>query len=244
MNDKIAIVCPTFNRRKFLPYLIYQFAYQTYPKHLLTLIILDDSEKSNIDLFNTINDLELRSRIIYLYMKDKKPIGAKRNILNSIAKSICSDYIICFDDDDYYPPSKVTNDIMLLKKSNRLIGGNATILIYYPHLDKVYMYGLKQNYYMKLFYDGLASNGTLVYDIKYLENNSYNDLDAYAEERKFLNNYRIKICRFNINSYILISHSSNTVEKLQFIEKGILLENNLSDYINDKFLLNFYINLK
>jgi hypothetical protein len=227
-----------------LPYLIYQFAYQTYPKHLLTLIILDDSDKSNIDLFNTINNLELRSRIIYLHMKEKKKIGAKRNILNSIAKSICSEYIICFDDDDYYPPSKVTNDIIFLKKSNKLIGGNATILIYYPHLNKIYTFGIKYNYYMKLFYDGLASNGTLAYNIKYLENNSYNDSDAYAEEKKFLNNYKIKLCRFDIYSYILISHSSNTVEKLQFIEKGTLLDKKLSDYINDKFLLNFYINLK
>jgi glycosyltransferase involved in cell wall biosynthesis len=94
MTDRIVIVCPTFNRRKFLPYLIYQFAYQTYNKNYLTLIILDDSETSNQDLFNTINDLELRSRIIYIHTTNKKTIGTKRNILNSIAKSLNPDYII------------------------------------------------------------------------------------------------------------------------------------------------------
>jgi hypothetical protein len=244
MNDKIVIVCPTFNRRKFLPYLIYQFAYQTYPKHLLTLIILDDSDISNQDIFNTINDIDLRQRIIYIYTKQRQPIGAKRNILNFIAKSIKPEYIICFDDDDYYPPTKVTNDIIILKNSNRLIGGLSTIFIYYPHLNQIYTYGIKKTYYTKLYYDGIATNGTLVYNIKYLDNNSYNNLDKYAEEKTFLSNYKIKICRFNINSYILISHSANTVEKLQFLKKGILLEKSLSNFINDTFLLNFYINLK
>ena len=244
MNDKIIIVCPTFNRRKFLPYLIYQFAYQTYPKHLLTLIILDDSYISNIDLFDTINDLDLRSRIIYIHTKTRYTIGAKRNILNSIAKTIHPDYIFCFDDDDYYPPNKVINNIEILKNSNKLIGGIPTILIYYPHLNQIYMFGIKNTYFNKLFYDGTASNGTLVYNIKYLDNHVYNDLDTYAEEKTFLDNYRVKLCRFDINSYILISHSSNTVEKLQFLKKGILLEKSLNDYINDKFLLNFYINLK
>ena len=244
MTDKIAIVCPTYNRRKFLPYLIYQFSYQTYPKHLLTLIILDDSEKSNIDLLNTINDIDMRSRIIYLHMKNKKKIGEKRNIVNSIAKNILSDYIICFDDDDYYPPTKVVNDIRVLKNSKKLIGGNSTILIYYPHLDKLYIFGLKNNYTIKLFYNGLASNGTLIYNVKYLENNSYNNSDAYAEEKKFLNNYKINLCRLDINSYILISHNSNTIEKLQFIKTGIILNKKLTDYISDKFLFNFYINLK
>lgn len=244
MTDRIVIVCPTFNRRKFLPYLIYQFAYQTYSKNHLTLIILDDSETSNQDLFNTINDLELRSRIIYIHTIQKQTIGTKRNILNSIAKSMQPDYIICFDDDDYYPPSKVANNIIVLKNSKKLIGGLSTILIYYPHLDQIYMYGIKNTYYTKLYYNGLASNGTLVYNIKYLDNHTYNNIDTYAEEKTFLANYRVNMCKFNINSYILISHSTNTVEKLQFIKKGILLEKLLSDFIQDKFLLDFYINLK
>ena len=244
MTDIITIICPTYNRRKFLPNLIYQFNYQTYPKELLYMYILDDSEISNIDLFNTINDLELRSRIIYIHDKQKRTIGSKRNILNSIVKNIGTDYVVCFDDDDYYPPTKITNDILLLKSSNRLIGGISTILIYYPHLNRLYKFGMKYNYITRNYYQGHASNGTLIYNIKYLDNNSYNDLDIVAEEKNFLNNYRGKICKFNINSYILISHNTNTVDKLQFIERGILLNNKLADIINDLFLLNFYINLK
>jgi len=244
MTDKISIICPTYNRRKFLPYLIYQFKYQTYPKKFLYMYILDDSDISNIDLFNTINDQDLRSRIIYIHDKNKRTIGAKRNILNSIVKNIGTDYVVCFDDDDYYPPTKISNDIPHLKNSNRLIGGISTVLIYYPHLNQIYKFGMKYNYITRKYYDGHASNGTFMYDVKYIDYNSYNDLDKYAEEKHFLRNYEIKLCRFSIDSYILISHNTNTVEKLQFIKRGILLNNKLNDFINDLFLLNFYINLK
>jgi hypothetical protein len=244
MSDKIAIICPTYNRRKFLPYIIYQFKYQTYPKNLLYLYILDDSEISNIDLFNTINDMELRSRIIYIHDKTKRTIGAKRNILNSIVKNIGTDFVVCFDDDDYYPPTKIANDIPLLKNSNKLIGGISTVLIYYPHLKQIYKFGMNYNYITRRYYYGHASNGTFIYNVKYLNNNSYNDLDKYAEEKHFLRNYELKLCRFNINSYIMISHNFNTVEKLQFIKRGVLLKNKLNDFIDDIFLLNFYNNLK
>ncbi len=244
MTDKISIICPTYNRRKFLPYLIYQFNYQIYPKHLLYLYILDDSKNSNIDLINTINDQNLRSRIIYIHDKVKRTIGAKRNILNSIVQNIGTDYIVCFDDDDYYPPNKISNDIPRLKSSNKLIGGISTVLIYYPHLKQIYRFGMKLNYITRRYYDGHASNGTFIYDVKYLKYNSYNNNDTYAEEKQFLRNYEIKLCKFSIDSYILISHNTNTVEKLQFIKRGVLLNYKLEDIINDKFLLDFYNNLK
>ena len=43
----VSVVCPTWNRRAFLPYLLYIFQYQDYPADRLELIILDDSEQIN-----------------------------------------------------------------------------------------------------------------------------------------------------------------------------------------------------
>jgi len=244
MTDRISIICPTYNRRSFLPYLIYQFSYQTYTKELLKMYILDDSESSNIDIFNTINDLNLRSRIIYIHDKNKKTIGAKRNILNNIVKNIGTDFIVCFDDDDYYSPTHISNNISHLKISNKLIGGIPKILIYYPYLDKICKFGMEYNYItMKYCYKN-APNGTLIYNVKYLEHSSYNDLDICGEEKYFLKNFSINLCIFDMNSYILISHNSNTIEKSQFIKRGQIIDSNLNHYINDSFLLNFYINLK
>ena len=59
-TDKVIIITPTYNRRKFLPILIYQFIKQTYPKHLLSIIILDDSDVSNQDIIDNL-DIENNS---------------------------------------------------------------------------------------------------------------------------------------------------------------------------------------
>ena len=64
-SDKVFIIVPTYNRRSFLPILIHQFSYQTYPSDLLNMIILDDSDDStyfsvisdNIDLLFMLKDI-------------------------------------------------------------------------------------------------------------------------------------------------------------------------------------------
>jgi len=247
MTDKVCIISPTYNRRKFLPYLIYQFNYQIYPKELLTLIILDDSDVSNQDLFDTIYDENLRSRIIYIHDTNKKPIGAKRNILNSIVKSIGTDYVVCFDDDDYYPNTKISIDINQLKNSHYLIGGISPILIYYPQVNQLYRFGkiiAKANYLRMKYLDNDITNGTFIYKFKYLDNHSYDDKAMFAEESLFMDFYKFRVFKFNLFNYIMISHNSNTIDKLQFISKGVLLDYKLSDIISDQFLLNFYLNLK
>lgn len=38
--DKVIIITPTYNRKNFLPTLIYQFQYQDYDKNYLSMIIL------------------------------------------------------------------------------------------------------------------------------------------------------------------------------------------------------------
>ena len=46
----VSVICPTYNRRQFLPNLIHQFNYQTYPQNYMELIILDDSPQTNADI--------------------------------------------------------------------------------------------------------------------------------------------------------------------------------------------------
>ena len=49
-------------------------------------------------------------------------------------------------------------------------------------------------YFIKMFAKGLATNGTLVYNIKYLDYGSYDNESKYAEETQFLQRYKIKLC--------------------------------------------------
>ena len=44
----VSVICPTYNRRESLPYLLYIWQYQDYPAEKRELIILDDSPVSDI----------------------------------------------------------------------------------------------------------------------------------------------------------------------------------------------------
>jgi glycosyltransferase involved in cell wall biosynthesis len=239
-QNKVIIVCPTYNRRNFLPSLIYQFCYQTYPKNLLTMIILDDSDISNEDIFNSL-DNDIHSRILYLYDKEKKPIGEKRNILNDIAKSMDCTYIVCFDDDDYYPPDRVEYGIRRLEETGYLIGGSSALPVYYPDIDNIYISGPFVN---KIYY-GHATNGTLLYHVNFLENHRYLDTDTKAEEMHFLNNFKISLLQIPYEHVMLcIAHLSNTVDKYELLHAAKLLDSKIEYIITDSYLLNFFKNVK
>jgi len=237
--NKVIIICPTYNRRKFLPNLIYQFCYQTYPKELLSMIILDDSLESNEDLFNLL-DNDILARILYIHDKEKKPIGAKRNILNDIAKMMDCTYIVCFDDDDYYPPDRVEYGVRRLEETGYLIAGSSALPVYYPELDKIYLIGPFIN---KIYY-GHATNGTLIYNVKFLDTHRYLDTDTKAEEMKFLNNFRINLLQLSYEHVMLcIAHNSNTVNKYELLKSAKELNLKIEQVIMDTKLLNFYKNI-
>jgi hypothetical protein len=240
-NYKVCVVCPTYNRRLFLPILIYQFNYQDYPKELLQLLILDDSDISNQDIIDNLDE-ELKNRIIYKYDNNKKPIGHKRNILNKMALENNAEYIVCFDDDDYYPSNRVYYGIDELEKNKYIIGGTSTLLIYYPKINKLYLIGPFIN---KINY-GHATNGTLIYHKNYLEFNSYDDNSLIAEEKVFLRNYKIPLLQLDYNNVMIcISHKTNTVDKNRLKRNNNAKEiyKNINEFISDDYLLNFFKNL-
>jgi hypothetical protein len=232
-NDKVVVVCPTYNRRIFLPVLIYQFLYQIYPPELLHMIVLDDSESSNADIFEG-----TKSRITYIYSNERKCIGAKRNILNDMAKKLGPKYIVCFDDDDYYPPHRIAYGVYALKNSNYLIGGASNIPIYHVKLDEIYLCGTFINKISPYH----ASNGTLIYDVAYLNKNAYNDNDKFGEEKRFLKMYKNRLLQLPYENVMLcISHSSNTIDKTKFVNNKSSMK--IEDIIHDVMLLHFFSTL-
>jgi hypothetical protein len=239
-NEKAIIIVPTYNRKNFFPSLIYQFKYQDYPKELLEMIILDDSNESNIDYIDTLDE-ETKKRINYIYLSEKKNIGEKRNILNELAINANADYIICFDDDDYYPPHRVSYAVKEMKETGYLICGSSALLIYYPIIDKIYFNKSRVN---KIFY-GHAYNGTLAYNKKYALHNKYDNSKTMGEEQSFLKNFRVGLLQLEYDKLMLcIAHNSNTVDKHNNINNFEQTNYKLDDFIKDKFLLNFYKNIK
>ena len=97
----VSILTPTYNRRKFIPYLIACIKDQNYPKERMEWVVFDDGSDPVEDLllpeFLTMN-------IQYIRSEEKLSIGAKRNRLHEAARG---EILVCMDDDDYYPPERV-----------------------------------------------------------------------------------------------------------------------------------------
>lgn len=230
----VVCICPTYNRRNFLDNLLYMFSYQTYPQEKMLLLILDDSDNSNEDIINKSN-LE---NIKYIYSKDRIKLGKKRNMLNENAIELGAEYIICFDDDDYYPEDKVAYTIRMMISKKALVSGCTTIYVYYTQLNKIYKFGPYNNNH--------CTNGTMSYHIDFIKNNNrkYEDEAYKSEEKYFLNNFTENILQLEPLKVILcISHSNNTVDKLDKIQFGQEYTQKIKKIIKNKKLLGFYKNL-
>ena len=233
MQPFVVCICPTYNREKFLPQLLYMFNYQTYPSDRRHLIIYDDSPKSN--------ELLIKNRdnnITYIYDSDKKKLGYKRNKLNELAINMKAEYIMCLDDDDYYPSKKISYTITRMQATKAQISGTSKIFVWYTKLNKCVSYGPYNDHH--------CTNGTMCYTSKFIIDNDlkYDNEADKSEEKFFLKDYSYPILQLEPFKVILcINHGSNTVDKVKFLEYSQPHEQKLKKLINDNYLLQFYKNL-
>ena len=73
---KVSICTPTYNRRRFIPFLIQCYEGQTYPRSLMEWIVVDDGDDPVGDLFTDIPGVK------YFYQKEKMKLGRKRNYMH------------------------------------------------------------------------------------------------------------------------------------------------------------------
>lgn len=225
----VSIITPTYNRRKFIQYLIKMFKYQDYPQHKMELIIGDDGEDCIKDIIpNDINN------IMYIRFDEKIELGRKMNILNEKAKG---DIIICMDDDDYQFPTRVSSSVKAFIGNNIQLVGNSRMLIYFPNIDKVYETSQNRRYH--------ATNGTMGYRKEYLKDHSYREDVNKSTERDFTGLYREPLIQLNsTDTIICIAHDTNTCDKKGFIEKFKNKKfHKLEEFVDDNKLLEFYKNL-
>lgn len=227
----VSCITPTYGRALFLPNLLKIFNYQTYPANLMELIILDDSPESNqhiIDKYNVNNNIK------YTHLKEKLPLGKKRNMLNDMATG---DYIVCFDDDDYYPPERVSHAITKMTATKNNLSGASLLYVYFTHLDQIYAFGP--------YGPNHATNGTFAYNRSFLQKHKYEDNAKSAEEAYFLEKYTNPLVQLDpFKTILCIAHNSNTFDKKQIMSTGKLTSLKLKSFVKDKQLLDFYKKLK
>lgn len=232
----VSVICPTYNRHRFLPILIYQFQYQQYPKDKMELIILDDSPEpyANIEEF-----VREDPRIRYIHHPEKCIIPKKRNMLNDLAKG---DIIVAFDDDDFYPDTRVKHAVFKLKTSKALIAGSSELLIYDCKTQKGYKVGP--------YNPNHGTNGTFAYRKELLKDHRYNDATDknYAEEKEFLKDFTTPMIQLNpYDTIICFNHDCNTFDKTPVLgQENIVrpIQMDLRKLIHDKKLYDFFTSLK
>ncbi|BBQ81570.1 hypothetical protein WP7S18C02_01000 [Klebsiella sp. WP7-S18-CRE-02] len=225
----VSVVCPTYNRREFLPYLLYIWQYQDYPADRRELIILDDSASSNADLVEMMSD-PATPNVRYIHSPARLTLGNKRNRLNALAKG---EYIICFDDDDYYAPDKISYQVAQMQANRAPFSGSDQIYIWYSHLDKIYL--------THPFGQCHALNGTFGYHRSLLKTHRYDDDASRAEEDGFLKGFTTPVQQLDPQRAILcISHSSNTYDKDYILDTSTAVDLTLDDFVSDANLLAHY----
>mgnify|MGYP001033246846 CR=1 FL=1 len=224
----VSVICPTYNRRRFLPNVIHQFLNQTYPQEFMELIILDDSDEPNHDIIPN------RSNIKYTYVEEHMMLGKKRNVLNSMTTG---DIVIAQDDDDFYGLDRVSSAVSSLLASPALLAGSSVIHIYYKHIDKILEFGPYAKFH--------GTNGTFAYKKEFLKDHHYEDDAVKAEESFLTNGFTTPMVQLNPHKLMLcLAHNCNTVEKQQFLAQGRVTGYTLKNFFKhkDKYMIDWIKN--
>lgn len=233
----VSVITPTYNRRRFIPYLIQCYDAQTYKKENMEWIILDDGQDKVEDLF-----AEAAKRIPnirYIPLDEKLTIGEKRNRLNDEAIGCI---IVAMDDDDYYPPERVSHVVARFSNSKDIqLAGSSEVYMYYSDIKEIYKLGP--------YNPNHATNGTMAWRKSYSNTHRYDDTVTHAEEQSFLEGYKHKMIQLDPFKVMLVmSHSENTFDKKKmrdevgknpFIAKTTY---KLKDFIKDPEVRTFFAN--
>lgn len=229
----VSICTPTFNRRPFIKTLIKCFEHQTYPKDKMEWIIIDDGTDKIEDLVKDIPQVK------YYKYDEQMVLGKKRNIMHEKCNG---DIIVYMDDDDYYPPERVSHSVeMLLTHPKALCAGTSEIYIYFKHINQMYQFGP--------YGPNHATAGTFAFKKELLNDNSYDDNAALAEEKHFLKNYTVPFVQLEPKKTILVfSHIHNTFDKKTLLDNPHPdyckpSDKKVEDFVKTEELKDFFMNI-
>jgi glycosyltransferase involved in cell wall biosynthesis len=229
----VSICTPTFNRRPFIKTLIKCFEHQTYPKDKMEWIIIDDGTDKIEDLVKDIPQVK------YYKYDEQMVLGKKRNIMH---EKCSGDIIVYMDDDDYYPPERVSHSVeMLLSHPKALCAGASEIYIYFKHINQMYQFGP--------YGPNHATAGTFAFKKELLNDHSYDDNAALAEEKHFLKNYTVPFIQLEPKKTILVfSHIHNTFDKKTLLDNPHPdyckpSDKKVEDFVKSEELKDFFMNV-
>ena len=200
----VSVVTPTYNRRRFLPLAVACYRAQTYPKHRMEWVVIDDGEDDVSDFFAALTAAEPELNVRFIRHATRARIGAKRNELHREARG---DIIVAWDDDDYYPPDRVSHVVESFAAAPDVqVAGCSTLYIYFSDVQLIYRLGP--------FTRRHATNGTMAVRRAFALTHFYDENVSHGEEESFLERFSYPMIQLTpLKVMLVMSHNSNTYNK-------------------------------
>ena len=200
----VSVVSPTYGRHRYIPFLLRQFAKQTFDPDRRELIILDDTPDPY-----PFDDVRCKN-VTYAHDNTcRYMIWEKRNLLNGMCQGHT---IVCMDDDDFYFPERIAHALEVLDTHPKvLLAGCSSLYIYDMKVRNTFLFRSRHSKHIL--------NGSFAYRKELLKTNQYENNAGcnFNEERSFTHQFRTKSVPLDIaKTTVCISHDSNTVPKGAF----------------------------
>jgi glycosyltransferase involved in cell wall biosynthesis len=223
MTPRISVLCPTRDRRPFIPNLLRCFRHQRWPADAIELIVVDDGRDPVGDLFTGLGD-----HVVYEHLPERVPLGTKRNRLCELARG---EILVNLDDDDWSPPDRVSRSVELLTQTGVDVVGCSELAFYDVATDTIHQQpkiGPKH-----------ATAGSMAFRRSWWTTRRWAP-DPHTEERQFLNNFTAKLAQFGCEPWrvvLAIAHGGNVLPKNRSMPT---LPIRLEDVVDDAEAAAFY----
>lgn len=227
----VALLTPTFNRQRFLPFAARCFLKQEakWCKQIYWYI-LDDSDDPCDDIVRGAVGADVfAARVRYTFVPLRMTVAEKRNAIIERAYRDGMHIFAAFDDDDWYGPTYVKHVTQALMSSSIALAGASSVYLYMAGIDKVARTDPIPNYPNKQ--KGVREcrhtcNGVLCFRRDYWEaNHRYSVVKRFAEEGEFCDAgegpFSAPIIQLD-NTHVFnvaLNHMSNTFDKEQLLDK-------------------------
>ena len=200
----VSVVSPTYGRHRYIPFLLRQFAKQTFDPDRRELIVLDDSPEPY-----PFDDVRHKN-VTYTHDNSRRyMIWEKRNLLNGMCRGHT---IVCMDDDDIYFPERIAHALEVLDAHPKvLLAGCSSLYIYDMRQRNTFLFRSRHSKHIL--------NGSFAYRKELLKTNQYksNSGNNFNEERSFTHQFRTRAVPLDIaKTTVCVSHDCNTVPKDSF----------------------------
>lgn len=212
----------TKSRSKFAESMCQNIMRQDYPHDLIEWIVFGEMDDETSEMFNNIFKNIPRITCRYVKCDINGDIGAKRNFASLTASH---KIMINQDSDDFYCKTYITDSVTKLRNNKMGIVGSRDMLIFYPKAEGK----------MVMIRGSSIHEATMCYTKKHWRANRYKrGMKAEGSTMvrgKFFNEMdisRLMIC---------IAHSSNSFDKIQFLDRDeVSISNNQRELLQKAFL--------